>query len=100
MFFFNKKKTGILNNIQTGAISDLAPNSFVPGKTHANFFFLFSNLFSFVSKKAGWAFSIWSLIYIALALYVIYTLLPWNRGNDIIVNKIGLLLPFNFMMVS
>jgi hypothetical protein len=49
-----------LNNITTGALSDLYPNLFVP---------------------AGLTFAIWGLIYVLLAIFVIYQLIPSVRRD-------------------
>lgn len=49
-----------LNGISTGEISDSFPSLFTP---------------------AGYVFSIWLLIYVLLAVFVVYQLLPAHRGN-------------------
>jgi len=54
-----------INNITTGALSDLYPNLFVP---------------------AGLTFAIWGLIYVLLAIFVIYPLVPRVRRDP---QKIG-----------
>jgi len=62
-----------LNNIKTGELSDLYPNLFVP---------------------AGLTFAIWGLIYVLLAIFVIYQLIPSVRRDAQkvdFVQKIGLL---------
>ncbi|QQS41554.1 MAG: tryptophan-rich sensory protein [Acidobacteriota bacterium] len=53
--------TGILNNTDTGAVSDRYPTQITP---------------------AGYAFSIWSLIYLGLLLFVVYQALPSNRLKE------------------
>lgn len=55
--------TGILNDTDTGAISDRYPTQITP---------------------AGYAFSIWSLIYLGLLLFVIYQALPSKRSGGIL----------------
>ncbi len=50
-----------LNGLTTGGISDRYHVLFVP---------------------AGWAFSIWGPIYLGMALFALYQVLPKNRGND------------------
>ena len=51
-----------LNNMSTGAISDLYPNLFVP---------------------AGFTFSIWSVIYILLMLFTIYqVMIAWGKSKN------------------
>ena len=60
-----------INNITTGALSDLYPNLFVP---------------------AGLTFAIWGLIYVLLGIFVIYPLLPRVRRDPQeveFVQKIG-----------
>ena len=60
-----------INNITTGALSDLYPNLFVP---------------------AGLTFAIWGLIYVLLGIFVIYPLIPSVRRDPQKVNfvqKIG-----------
>jgi hypothetical protein len=60
-----------INNITTGALSDLYPNLFVP---------------------AGLTFAIWGLIYVLLGIFVIYPLVPRVRRDPQkieFVNKIG-----------
>jgi hypothetical protein len=61
-----------INNKTTGQLSDQYPNLFVP---------------------AGLTFSIWGLIYILLAIFVIYTLLRAIRACDgeSFINRIGIL---------
>jgi hypothetical protein len=62
-----------LNNIKTGELSDLYPNLFVP---------------------AGLTFAIWGVIYVLLAIFVIYQLIPSVRRDAQkvdFVQKIGLL---------
>lgn len=62
-----------INNRTTGELSDLYPNLFVP---------------------AGLTFSIWGVIYILLAIFVIYQLLPSVRRDtqkSSFIQKIGLL---------
>jgi hypothetical protein len=62
-----------INNIKTGELSDLYPNLFVP---------------------AGLTFAIWGLIYVLLAIFVVYQLIPSVR-TDVekvdFVQRIGLL---------
>ncbi|MCO6510141.1 MAG: tryptophan-rich sensory protein [Aridibacter famidurans] len=53
--------TGILNDTDTGAVSDRYPTQITP---------------------AGYAFSIWSLIYLGLLLFVVYQALPSNRSKE------------------
>jgi hypothetical protein len=60
-----------INNITTGALSDLYPNLFVP---------------------AGLTFAIWGLIYVLLGIFVIYPLIPSVRRDPQkvdFVQKIG-----------
>jgi hypothetical protein len=60
-----------INNITTGALSDLYPNLFVP---------------------AGLTFAIWGLIYVLLGIFVVYPLIPSIRRNPQkveFVHKIG-----------
>jgi len=52
-----------LNGLTTGEISDLLPSYFTP---------------------AGWAFSIWSVIYTGLIAYTIYQALPGQRSNPVL----------------
>lgn len=62
-----------LNNIKTGELSDLYPNLFVP---------------------AGLTFAIWGVIYVLLAIFVIYQLIPSVRRDAQkvdFVQRIGLL---------
>jgi hypothetical protein len=61
-----------INNKATGELSDQYPNLFVP---------------------AGLTFSIWGLIYILLAVFVIYTLLRAIRGGtgESFIDRIGIL---------
>ena len=62
-----------INNIRTGDLSDLYPNLFVP---------------------AGLTFAIWGLIYVLLAIFVIYQLIPSVRRDAqkvYFVQRIGLL---------
>jgi hypothetical protein len=61
-----------INNKTTGELSDQYPNLFVP---------------------AGLTFSIWGLIYILLAIFVIYTLVRAIRGStgESFINRIGIL---------
>lgn len=54
--------TGILNDTDTGAISDRYPTQITP---------------------AGYAFSIWSLIYLGMLLFVIYQALPSSRTKQV-----------------
>jgi len=58
----------------TGVISDSYPNLFAP---------------------AGYAFSIWGLIYILLAIYVIY---QFKKGNDALVKKVNLFFVINAIL--
>lgn len=61
-----------INNIDTGAVSDLYPNLFAP---------------------AGITFSIWGLIYLLLGLYVLYQFGVFskiNLKNKNLLNKIGI----------
>jgi hypothetical protein len=60
-----------INNITTGALSDLYPNLFVP---------------------AGLTFAVWGVIYVLLGIFVIYPLVPRVRRDPQkiqFVNKIG-----------
>jgi len=60
-----------INNITTGELSDLYPNLFVP---------------------AGLTFAIWGLIYVLLAIFVVYQLMPSVRSNAQkadFINRIG-----------
>jgi hypothetical protein len=57
-----------INNRSTGDISDAYPNLFAP---------------------AGPAFSIWGLIYLLLALYVIYQFVRTDQKKEEIINKIN-----------
>jgi len=60
-----------INNITTGALSDLYPNLFVP---------------------AGLTFAVWGLIYVLLGIFVVYPLVPRVRRDPQkveFVNKIG-----------
>jgi hypothetical protein len=62
-----------INNMTTGALSDLYPNLFVP---------------------AGLTFAVWGLIYVLLGIFVIYPLVPRVRRDPQqveFVQKIGLL---------
>jgi hypothetical protein len=61
-----------INNKTTGELSDLYPNLFVP---------------------AGLTFSIWGLIYILLAIFVVYTLVRAIKGSagEPFIEKIGIL---------
>jgi hypothetical protein len=62
-----------INNMKTGELSDLYPNLFVP---------------------AGLTFAIWGLIYVLLAIFVIYPLIPSVRRDAqkvYFVQRIGLL---------
>jgi hypothetical protein len=62
-----------INNRNTGELSDLYPNLFVP---------------------AGLTFAIWGLIYLLLALFVIYQLLPSTRNSaqrGAFIERIGVL---------
>lgn len=66
-----------LNNKSTGQLSDQYPNLFVP---------------------AGLTFSIWSIIYLLLAVYCVYGLLPGvRRDHDrgVFIERIGLLFVFS-----
>lgn len=58
----------------TGEISDNYPNLFAP---------------------AGYAFSIWGLIYLLLAIYVIY---QFKRGDDILVGKVNRIFILNALL--
>ena len=53
------------------------------------------------NSPAGYAFSIWALIYTLLACFAVYQALPdkWaqTRNNDLIVNKIGWIFPINLI---
>lgn len=53
------------------------------------------------NSPAGYAFSIWGIIYTLLAFYTVYQALPekWaaNRNNDLIYNKIGYIYPVNLI---
>jgi len=69
--------TGILNNIGTGEISDGTPTLFTP---------------------AGYAFSIWGLIYFALAAYIVYALIPISRRrSNIVVDRVTWILSLNLI---
>jgi len=56
---------------------------------------------------ATWAFSIWSLIYGTLAVYILYQVLPnhwivppkgeWGRNENLLVNKIYWIMPVHFI---
>jgi len=50
----------------------------------------------------GWAFAIWGIIYLLLTIFVVYQALPASvatgRNDDLIFNKIGWLLPVNFLL--
>jgi hypothetical protein len=54
---------------------------------------------------AGWAFSIWGVIYTLLGLFVFYQMLPsgWitylggKRNDDMIFNKMNLIFVFNML---
>lgn len=63
-----------INNRTTGAISDAYPNLFAP---------------------AGFAFSIWGLIYLLLAFYTVYQFIPFAKRGDntkeILIGKINVL---------
>ena len=54
------------------------------------------------NSPAGYAFSIWGIIYTLLAFYTVYQALPekWaaNRNNDLIYNKIGYIYPVNLIL--
>lgn len=63
-----------INNRATGAISDAYPNLFAP---------------------AGLTFSIWGLIYLLLAGYVLYQFVGGNKKNEEIFNKINPLFIFS-----
>lgn len=63
-----------LNGRDTGAISDNYPNLFAP---------------------AGYAFSIWGLIYILLAIYVLYQL---RRGEDGLVRRVNRIFIVNALL--
>ena len=65
-----------INNITTGAISDLYPNLFTP---------------------AGLTFSIWGLIYVLLAIFVIYQLIPSVRKDAQKVDFVQRIGPFFFI---
>jgi hypothetical protein len=66
-----------INNRSTGAISDAYPNIFAP---------------------AGLAFSIWGLIYLLLAGYVLYQFISF--GNEGIRKKEGLLKKVNILFIA
>ena len=59
-----------INNRSTGVISDAYPNLFAP---------------------AGLTFSIWGLIYLLLAGYVIYQFVPFDKKNEELLKKINIL---------
>ena len=65
-----------INNRTTGAISDLYPNLFTP---------------------AGLTFSIWGLIYVLLAIFVIYQLIPSVRKDAQKVDFVQRIGPFFFI---
>jgi len=56
---------------------------------------------------ATWAFSIWSLIYGLIALYILYQILPnhwivppkgeWGRNENLLVNKFSWIMPVHFI---
>jgi len=50
----------------------------------------------------GWAFAIWGIIYLLLTIFVVYQALPASvaigRSDNLIFNKIGWLLPANFLL--
>jgi hypothetical protein len=58
-----------INGISTGDVSDAYPNLFAP---------------------AGITFSIWGLIYLLLAIYVVYQFLPKKKKTEALINKINL----------
>ena len=53
-------------------------------------------------QPAGWAFSIWGIIYMLLTTFVVYQALPDSvvpeRNNDLIFNKLGYLPCINFSL--
>ncbi|SRR6056297_432430 len=62
-----------INGYNTGELSDMYPNLFVP---------------------AGITFSIWGVIYLLLAIFVIYQFIPFSKKNEVrenILRKIGYL---------
>jgi len=63
-----------LGGKSTGEVSDSYPNLFAP---------------------AGYAFSIWGLIYLLLAIYVIYQL---KRGNDVLLGKVNRIFILNALL--
>ena len=65
-----------INNITTGAVSDLYPNLFTP---------------------AGLIFSIWGLIYVLLAIFIIYQLIPSVRRDSQKVDFVQRIGPFFFI---
>ncbi|HEU65462.1 MAG TPA: hypothetical protein ENN57_02200 [Chloroflexi bacterium] len=65
-----------INNITTGEVSDLYPNLFTP---------------------AGLTFSVWGLIYVLLAIFVIYQLLPSVRKDPQKADFIQRIGPFFFI---
>ncbi len=66
-----------INNYNTGELSDLIPNLFVP---------------------AGITFSIWGVIYILLALLVIFNIIESFRNSKFNFSKINILLGINFIL--
>lgn len=61
------------------------------GKTTGEISDNYSNLFA----PAGYAFSIWGLIYLLLAIYVIY---QFKRGDDILVGKVNRIFILNALL--
>lgn len=66
-----------INNYNTGELSDLIPNLFVP---------------------AGLTFSIWGVIYLLLTILVIYTLVKSFQSSGLVFIKINILLGTNFIL--
>lgn len=61
------------------------------GKTTGEISDNYSNLFA----PAGYAFSIWGLIYLLLAIYVIY---QFKRGDDVLVGKVNRIFILNALL--
>ena len=55
-------------------------------------------------SPAGWAFSIWFIIYALIILFAVYQALPAdrvpNRPDDLIFNRIGPVFMFNLLISS
>ena len=61
-----------------------------------------SNDTAIALQPAGWAFSIWGIIYCLLGVFVVYSILPdtWvpSRSNELIFNQIGWWFPVNMIL--